>query len=100
MVLEFSDGSHKSYGLLNVIEFDSTRKRMTVIIRMPNDEIKVLCKGADSIIEKRLKYKENMSITNDYLEEYANEGLRTLLLAEKTISETEYEEWLAKYEKA
>ena len=54
MICETWDGE-RNYKLLNLIEFDSTRKRMTVIVRTPEDKILVLCKGADSIIEKRLK---------------------------------------------
>lgn len=54
MVCETWDG-RRSYRLLNVIEFDSTRKRMTVIVRDPEGKILIVCKGADSIIEKRLK---------------------------------------------
>ena len=53
MVCSTLDGTRK-YKLLNVIEFDSTRKRMSVIVRTPEDKILVICKGADSIIEKRL----------------------------------------------
>mmetsp|Transcript_10350 Transcript_10350/g.10219 ORF Transcript_10350/g.10219 Transcript_10350/m.10219 type:complete len:394 (-) Transcript_10350:904-2085(-) len=98
--LEMEDGSIEQYKLLNVIEFDSTRKRMSVIIRMPSGEIKVLCKGADSIIEQRLRDQINMPETTKYLENYASEGLRTLLLAEKTIDEEEYKEWNKKYEEA
>lgn len=66
------------------------RKRMTVIVRTPEGKIKVMCKGADSIIEERLSQSENNSEliqhTNKYLDKYAGEGLRTLLLAEKEIS--------------
>ena len=54
MVCETWDGK-RSYKLLNVIEFDSTRKRMTVVVRDPEGKILVIWKGADSIIEKRLK---------------------------------------------
>ena len=54
MVCETWDGIRK-YRLLNLIEFDSTRKRMTVVVRTPEDKILVITKGADSIIEKRLK---------------------------------------------
>ena len=54
LVCETWDGIRK-YALLNLIEFDSTRKRMTVIVRTPEGKIMVICKGADSIIEKRLK---------------------------------------------
>ena len=48
-------GEEKRFKLLNVIEFDSTRKRMSVIVRDPDGRVFVICKGADSIIEKRLK---------------------------------------------
>ena len=54
LVCDTWDGQRK-YKLLNLIEFDSTRKRMTVVVRTPEDKILVICKGADSIIEKRLK---------------------------------------------
>jgi magnesium-transporting ATPase (P-type) len=54
MVVEVN-GVEKQYKLLNVIEFTSTRKRMTIIVKdLETDEIKVLCKGADSIIIERL----------------------------------------------
>ena len=43
------------YQLLNVIEFDSARKRMSVIVRTPDNRIMIVCKGADSIIESRLR---------------------------------------------
>jgi len=54
MVCETWDGVRK-FQLLNLIEFDSARKRMTVIVRTPENRILVICKGADSIIEKRLR---------------------------------------------
>lgn len=62
---------------------------MSVVVKDPNGVIKVLCKGADSILQPLLrKTKENSQIekvTQDFLEDYANEGLRTLLLVEKTL---------------
>jgi len=44
------NGKDTVFTLLNVIEFSSDRKRMTVIVRTPDKKIKVMCKGADSII--------------------------------------------------
>jgi P-type E1-E2 ATPase len=76
------------YKLLNVIEFTSARKRMTVIVRDSENRIRVMCKGADSIIIPLLK-KDQKSIldqTTKYLDDFAKEGLRTLLIAEKVIS--------------
>ena len=53
MVIDAWDGVRK-YKLLNLIEFDSDRKRMSVIVRDTDGKIILFCKGADSIIEKRL----------------------------------------------
>jgi magnesium-transporting ATPase (P-type) len=72
------------------LEFNSTRKRMSVIVKVAGEDkedskVLLLCKGADSIIEKRLKKSVSNSTTLEktkiYLEEYAKDGLRTLLLA-------------------
>jgi magnesium-transporting ATPase (P-type) len=69
--IESSDEMLK-YQLLNVIEFDSTRKRMTIIVRRPNNEVLVICKGADSIIEKRLHPNQTiLEQTNSYLNSFA-----------------------------
>jgi phospholipid-transporting ATPase len=47
-------GKSIRFQLLTVIEFSSDRKRMTVVVRTPDGKIKVMCKGADSIIAERL----------------------------------------------
>lgn len=100
MVCETWDGK-RSYRLLNVIEFDSTRKRMTVVVRDPEGKILVICKGADSIIEKRLKANQtSLKQTKKYLDEFAMTGLRTLLIAAKYITEAEYKTWSLEYLKA
>lgn len=43
------------YELLNVLEFNSTRKRNSVIVRNPDGQIELLCKGADAVLMPRLK---------------------------------------------
>jgi phospholipid-translocating ATPase len=43
------------YELLDVIEFSSQRKCMSVVVRCPDGRIWVICKGADSVILPRLK---------------------------------------------
>ena len=56
----------------------------------------LLCKGADSIIKERLDLENNadnaafMDLTQQYVDLYAVEGLRTLLLAKKTLNSGEY----------
>jgi phospholipid-translocating ATPase len=45
----------ESYDVLDVIEFSSRRKRMSIIVRFPNGKVCIFCKGADSAILPRLK---------------------------------------------
>ncbi|KAI8100209.1 uncharacterized protein BX664DRAFT_355545 [Halteromyces radiatus] len=100
-------GEIKTFDLLNVLEFNSTRKRMSVIIR-PRDgsnRIVLLSKGADSVIYERLctnfgtqhdlesKQQNIRDDTSTHLEGFATEGLRTLCLAYRFIAANEYEEW-------
>lgn len=85
------NGKSTIFQLLTVIEFSSDRKRMTVIVRTPDNKIKVLIKGADSIVQARLSDEEQsgelLKSTLQHLETYASTGLRTLLLAEKELTE-------------
>lgn len=38
---------HRDYNLLNLLEFNSSRKRMSVIVSNEDGEIFLFCKGAD-----------------------------------------------------
>ncbi|AMD22206.1 HGL134Cp [Eremothecium sinecaudum] len=102
-------GEQKEFQVLNVIEFNSARKRMSCIIKIPGEkpgEYKALliCKGADSVIFSRLdKHKNDNKLierTALHLEEYATEGLRTLCIAQKELSWEEYKQWAEKYDVA
>ena len=89
-------GTEQEYTVLNTLEFNSSRKRMSAIIRMPDDKIMLYCKGADSIIYSRLKKGEQQELrktTAEHLEMFAREGLRTLCIATKEIDEDTYQKW-------
>ncbi|PHH70937.1 hypothetical protein CDD80_5648 [Ophiocordyceps camponoti-rufipedis] len=43
------------FQILDVIEFSSARKRMSVVVRYPDGRISIICKGADSVILPRLR---------------------------------------------
>ena len=45
----------ETYQILDVIEFSSNRKRMSVIVRMPDYRICIFCKGADSTLIRLLR---------------------------------------------
>lgn len=95
-------GEEREYQLLNILEFNSTRKRMSVIVKFDN-RILLICKGADSIIYERLVPDQQKALreqTAVQLEQFANEGLRTLCIAEREISAKEYADWNARHEAA
>ena len=54
-------GDIKIFDILQVLQFDSARKRMSVIVRDNNGRIKMYCKGADSAIMMNLKDNQGMS---------------------------------------
>ncbi|XP_029698644.1 phospholipid-transporting ATPase IB isoform X2 [Takifugu rubripes] len=94
-------GKEMSYELLNVLEFSSNRKRMSVVVRTPSGTLRLYCKGADNVIFERLteasQYKE---LTVAHLEQFATEGLRTLCFAYVDLEEEAYQEWLREYNRA
>ncbi|XP_010554248.1 PREDICTED: phospholipid-transporting ATPase 10-like [Tarenaya hassleriana] len=90
------------YSLLNILEFNSTRKRMSVIVRDEDGKLFLLSKGADSVMFKRLA-KEGQQFeakTREHVNEYADAGLRTLILAYRELDENEYIEFSKKFSDA
>ena len=100
-VIVEANGEQMEYELLAVCEFNSTRKRMSTIFRCPDGKIRIYCKGADTVVLERLA-KDNpiVDVTLQHLEDYATDGLRTLCLAMREISENEYREWQQVYDRA
>lgn len=96
-------GTDSEYELLNICEFNSTRKRMSAIFRCPDGVIRLFCKGADTVILERLNQSEAqpfVTATLRHLEDFAAEGLRTLCIASRIVSEDEYKRWAAQYYEA
>ncbi|XP_058073824.1 phospholipid-transporting ATPase 3 isoform X4 [Magnolia sinica] len=87
------------YEILNVLEFNSTRKRQSVICRYPNGRLVLYCKGADTVIYERLVDGDNnlKKVTRAHLEQFGSSGLRTLCLAYKDLSSEWYESWNEKF---
>lgn len=93
-------GVEKEYQILNTLEFNSTRKRMSAIVKHQG-KIILICKGADSVIYARLKPNEQEKLREEtalHLEQFANEGLRTLCIAERELSSEEYQDWNRRHE--
>jgi phospholipid-transporting ATPase len=47
-------GQSQEFEILNICEFNSTRKRMSTVVRGPDGKIKLYTKGADTVILERL----------------------------------------------
>ncbi len=99
-----SNGVKETYLLLNTLEFNSTRKRMSVIVRRPIDgAILLLTKGADNIMLGLMAHAQphhDLETSKAYLSEFASEGLRTLVLGYRMLEEQEWVSWNERYTQA
>ncbi|KAI3640282.1 hypothetical protein MIR68_001160 [Amoeboaphelidium protococcarum] len=94
-----ASGSKLKFKVLNVLEFSSDRKRMSVIVRQSSDDqILLIMKGADEMMLPRC-----VGIPQDVknnLEYFASQGLRTLCVGQKFISPSDYQKWASKLQSA
>uniref|UniRef100_A0A7N6B3X7 Phospholipid-transporting ATPase n=1 Tax=Anabas testudineus TaxID=64144 RepID=A0A7N6B3X7_ANATE len=95
-------GQQRSYELLAILDFNNVRKRMSVIVRNPEGKLSLYCKGADTIIYERLHQScsKLMDVTTEHLNEFAGEGLRTLVLAYKDLEEEYFNQWKQRHHEA
>lgn len=96
-------GQPMTYEILNVLEFNSDRKRMSVIVRHPDGSIVLYCKGADDVIFDLLSSSQPqgvLHVTRGHLQEYASEGLRTLTTSMRRLTQEQYNEWHQLYRQA
>ncbi|KAM4709211.1 phospholipid-transporting ATPase IC-like [Discoglossus pictus] len=93
-------GVQKTYRILAIMDFDSVRKRMSILVREPEGKIRLYTKGADSVILERTHASCKPDILVDALDGFAEETLRTLCLAYKEVEESDYEQWKLKHHEA
>ncbi|XP_051687546.1 phospholipid-transporting ATPase IG isoform X11 [Oryctolagus cuniculus] len=80
----------EEYELLHTLNFDSVRRRMSVIVKTQRGDILLFCKGADSAIFPRVQNHE-IELTKAHVERNAMDGYRTLCVAFKEIAPDDYE---------
>ncbi|WCJ20979.1 ATPase E1-E2 type family protein / haloacid dehalogenase-like hydrolase family protein [Euphorbia peplus] len=92
----------KIYNLLQVLEFSSSRKRMSVIVRNEENELLLLSKGADSVMFERLSNNGGLfeAHTKEHIKRYSEAGLRTLVIGYRMLGEDEYGSWEKEFAKA
>uniref|UniRef100_A0A803VY05 Phospholipid-transporting ATPase n=1 Tax=Ficedula albicollis TaxID=59894 RepID=A0A803VY05_FICAL len=94
-------GVERTYDVLAILDFNSDRKRMSVIVRESGGNIRLYCKGADTVIYQRLHPRNlKREATEEALDVFANETLRTLCLCYRDISQDEFEAWNKKFVEA
>ncbi|XP_053080014.1 probable phospholipid-transporting ATPase IM isoform X5 [Acinonyx jubatus] len=88
-------GTLVTYQLLAFLDFNNIRKRMSVIVRNPEGQIKLYSKGADTILFEKLhpSNEDLLTLTTDHLSEFAGEGLRTLAIAYRDLDDKYFKEW-------
>ncbi|TCD66254.1 putative aminophospholipid-translocase [Steccherinum ochraceum] len=96
--LQIPSGSRMSFEVLELFPFTSESKRMGIVVRdAQTGDITFLQKGADVVMAKIVQ-------RNDWLEEetanMAREGLRTLVMARRKLSEQAYAEFKEAYRQA
>uniref|UniRef100_A0A8C0VCW8 Phospholipid-transporting ATPase n=1 Tax=Cyanistes caeruleus TaxID=156563 RepID=A0A8C0VCW8_CYACU len=98
MQLKTPGGHILTYYILQIFPFTSESKRMGIIVRDESSgEITFYMKGADVAMSTIVQY-------NDWLEEecgnMAREGLRTLVVAKKSLTEEQYQDFESRYNQA
>jgi magnesium-transporting ATPase (P-type) len=103
VVLAIRGEEHK-FKLLGTMEFSSARRRMSVVVQTPKGKILLLTKGADVIVYERLadsaENQKLKALTSEQLEEFSKQGLRTLVCAQRELSEDEFASWNSEYQEA
>ncbi|XP_021078007.1 phospholipid-transporting ATPase FetA [Mus pahari] len=95
-------GKSRVYHLLAILDFSNERKRMSVIVRTPEDRVMLFCKGADTIIYELLhpSCASLSEVTMDHLDDFASEGLRTLMVAYRELDKAFFQTWIKKHGEA
>ncbi|GLT75815.1 hypothetical protein SLA2020_475120 [Shorea laevis] len=96
-------GDRQRFNVLGLHEFDSDRKRMSVIVGCPDKTVKVFVKGADTSMFSVMDGSLNVGViraTESHLHTYSSLGLRTLVVGMKELSTAEFEQWHSSFEAA
>ncbi|KAE9617147.1 hypothetical protein Lal_00034146 [Lupinus albus] len=96
-------GERQRLDVLGLHEFDSDRKRMSVILGCADNSVKLFVKGADtsmlSVIDKKFN-KDIIQATEAHLHSYSSIGLRTLVIGMRDLNASEFEQWHIAFEAA
>jgi phospholipid-translocating ATPase len=85
-----------TYRIIEEFSFDGDRKRMSIILKNIKDkQVIIMTKGADISMIDRIDFAKNdfeelKLMLEEDIAQYSKEGLRTLIIASKTLNRKEY----------
>ncbi len=83
---------HKNYELIEILEFDSSRKRMSVIVKHSETDMYMLyTKGADTEMFKKSSSFNEKTKFEACLKNYSEQGWRTLVFAYKILTKEQFD---------
>lgn len=90
--------------VLHVVPYESSRKRMSVIVQLPDGSVYLYCKGADSVM---LELHDSDANSAPFVEKltcqvaaWAEEAFRTMVFGYKPLDAALFASWLEEYEAA
>jgi len=98
IVVKDASGLRRSFKILHELEFNSDRKRMSVLLEHEG-EIWCVTKGADNVMIDLLN-QDLDGKTHDNLQKFSKQGLRTLVVAFKKVTRGDYGEWETEFRAA
>jgi len=87
-----------TYTVLATNEFNSARKRMSVLVKKGSEHL-LLVKGADNVMLERAA-NAHQNTLKAHLKEFSEEGLRTLVIGCRSIPADEASAWLTRFHEA
>jgi len=90
-------GQQESYEVLANFPFSSETKRMGIILRnRETNKIIFFLKGAETVMKPTVRPSQRATV-DEACENLAMDGLRTLVISQKLLSQQYYEDWNKKY---
>lgn len=93
------------FQIFGMLKFSSDRRRMSVVAKCPDGLYRLYTKGADSKIlpftlSEGEQHQRRKTVAIKDLEEFAQRGSRTLVMASRILDEDEFKKWKQMYDEA
>mmetsp|Transcript_13908 Transcript_13908/g.10029 ORF Transcript_13908/g.10029 Transcript_13908/m.10029 type:complete len:126 (+) Transcript_13908:1506-1883(+) len=100
VVIENANKQREEFKILAIFPFSSSSKRMGIIVEHNlTGKIIFYLKGAETVMKTKVKPIFRATI-DEACDNLAQEGLRTLVIAQRTMERGEFNRWLLKYQEA